>query len=117
VQEHLDKAEKQLTTLQDTTQNAQQSLNKSESSATQEFRNIRQNIQKSDPVVNKLQIAKDKEREGFQNLIAGNYNSAIAAFQASEETYHTFHNLYDIARLLKQNKSQMNDPAMKKEVF
>jgi hypothetical protein len=68
-------------------------------------------------LTNKLQIAKDKESEGFKNLINGNYDGAISSFQASEDTYNTYHNVYDIARLLRKNKSQMDDPVKKKEVF
>jgi hypothetical protein len=66
---------------------------------------------------NKLQIAKEKETEGFKNLINGNYDGAISSFQASEDTYNTYHNVYDIARLLRKNKSQLDDPTKKKEVF
>ena len=66
---------------------------------------------------NDKKIALEKEREGFQALIAGNYDGAIAAFQASENAYNSFHNVYDLARLLRKNKAQMDDPAKRKEVF
>jgi ATP-dependent 26S proteasome regulatory subunit len=66
---------------------------------------------------NDKKIALDKEREGFQALIAGNYDRSIAAFQASENAYNSYHNVYDLARLLRKNKSQMDNPAKRKEVF
>jgi hypothetical protein len=34
-----------------------------------------------------LQIASDKEREGFQSLINGSFDNALNAFQASESAY------------------------------
>ncbi len=116
MQEHLVEAERKLTNLQDTTQITKQSLNNSESTATQEFRDTRQTNQSVVPV-SKLQTAKDKEKEGFQNLISGDYENAIAAFQESENVYNGYHNVYDIKQLLRQNKSKMNDPAKKKEIF
>jgi hypothetical protein len=66
---------------------------------------------------NKQQIAEAKETEGFKNLINGNYDGALVAFQASEDTYNAYNNVYEIARLLRRNKSQMGDPLKKKEVF
>lgn len=65
----------------------------------------------------KLKIAQAKEREGFQALISGNYDVAIAAFQESENIYPSYHNVYELARILRKNKAQMNDPVKKKEVF
>lgn len=116
VQERLNEAEKKLTNLQGTTQTAQQSLDASESSAVQEFREKRQNTQKTAPV-SRLQRARNKEREGFQSLIDGDYDNAIASFQAAENAYNSYHNVYEIARPLRQKKFQMNDPVKKKEVF
>lgn len=90
--------------------------------AKQVFQEIKKN-EKNDtqPIVRKKindpGIAKAKEREGFQHLIAGDYDNAIAAFQAAENAYNTYHNVYDIARILRQNKSQMSDPVKKKEIF
>lgn len=63
------------------------------------------------------QFAKVKEREGFENLIAGDYDASINAFQSSENAWNGFHNTYDIARLLRKNKTHMNEPDIKKEVF
>ncbi len=58
-----------------------------------------------------------KEREGFQNLINGKYDAAIAAFQASENAYNSYNQVYELARFLRRNKAQMNDPAKKKQIF
>jgi len=80
-------------------------------------------ITRPNPISNRPAQPKDKktalekEREGFQALIAGNYDGAMAAFQASEDAYNSFNNVYELARLLRSNKSQMNNPAKRKEVF
>ena len=66
---------------------------------------------------NRLQIAQSRENKGFQALVNGNYNTAIASFQAAENAYPAYHNVYELARILRQNQSQMIDPAKKKEVF
>lgn len=116
VQQQLDDADKKLTTLQDTAQTTKQSLSTSESKATQDFRDVRQN-NKIAASGNDLPTAKAKEREGFQNLIDGNYDQAIAAFQAAETAYNSYNSVYEIARLLRQNRSQMADPATKKQVL
>jgi cell division protein FtsL len=58
-----------------------------------------------------------KEREGFQALIDGQYDRAIAAFQSAENAYNGYHMVYDLAILLRRNKAKMNDPAGKKAVF
>jgi hypothetical protein len=116
VKEKLIEADRKLTNLQTTTQATQQSLDTSESAATQQFRNLRQNTQNL-ATVGKLQLAKDKEREGFQSLIDGDYDNASAAFQAAESSYNGYHNVYELARILRENKSQMSDPAKKKEIF
>lgn len=66
---------------------------------------------------NDLKTAQAKEREGFQSLLNGNYDQAIAAFQASENAYNSYHQVYELARFVRRNKEQFNDPANKKELF
>lgn len=58
-----------------------------------------------------------REREGFQALINGDYDHAIAAFQTAENAYNGYHHVYELAVLLRRSKAQLNDPAKKKEVF
>ncbi len=66
---------------------------------------------------NRLQAAQAKEREGFQNLVSGNYGAAAAAFQAAENAYPSYHNVYELARFIRSSQSQMNDPEEKRQVF
>lgn len=44
------------------------------------------------------------ERIGFENLINGNLDDAIAAFQKSESAYNSFHQVYEIGRFLRKEK-------------
>lgn len=66
---------------------------------------------------NDLKTAQIKEREGFQSLISGNYDVAIKAFQASEDAYNTYHQVYELAKFIREHKNQFSDPAKKKELF
>ncbi len=103
-QQSLKEVEKKIENLEQSAKETSTNLDKSESPATSAFRG-------------NLATAKLKEREGFQYLIDGNYDAAIDSFQKSEESFHTYNNVYDIAELLKDNRSKLNDPAGKKEVF
>jgi hypothetical protein len=103
-QQTLKDVENKINNLEQTTQASAEKLDKSESPATTNFRG-------------KLATAKEKEREGFQNLIDGDYDQAIKSFQESEDSFNSYHNAYDIAKLLRDNKSRLDDPAVKKEVF
>lgn len=66
---------------------------------------------------NSLQLAADKEREGFQNLISEKYDNALSAFQASESAYPTYHQVYELSRLIKSRRQDLNDPSKRKEIF
>ncbi len=103
-QQSLKNVEQKISSLEQSTQSTADNLDKSESPATTNFRD-------------KLAIAKEKEREGFQDLIEGDYDGAIKSFQESEDSFNTYNNAYDIAKLLRVYKPRLNDPAVKKEVF
>jgi DNA repair exonuclease SbcCD ATPase subunit len=69
------------------------------------------------PSTSKKEVASKKEREGFEKLVAGDYDDATAAFQASEAAYPGYHMAYEIARLLRARKADLDDPAKRKDVF
>lgn len=62
-------------------------------------------------------LATAKEREGFEKLIAGDYDGAAQAFQDAENAFSGFHAAFEISKLLKARRSDLNDPAKRKEVF
>jgi hypothetical protein len=62
-------------------------------------------------------LATQKEKEGFDDIVKGDYSGAITAFTESENSYNGYDNAYEIALLLKSNEAKMNDPVSRKEVF
>jgi len=89
-------------------------------SADQVVQSVTQDRGKNEAIqkyTSKLQIASQKEREGFENLIAGKYDDAIKSFQASEDAYNSYHQVYELARLLRSRRQDMNDENKRKETF
>lgn len=56
-------------------------------------------------------LAQAKEREGFSSLIAGRFEEARAAFEAAESASPGFQGVYEIARLLRSRRAQLENPA------
>lgn len=61
-----------------------------------------------------VQIAQDSEREGFERLIALDFAGAQAAFEAAERAYPSYHQVYEIAGLLRRNRSRLDDPGTRR---
>ncbi len=57
------------------------------------------------------------EREGFQHLLAGRYDDAIRAFASAEKIYPTYHSVYEIGRLLRERRSDLENPTARKEIL
>lgn len=66
---------------------------------------------------NKYTIALEYEEKGFQFLIKGEYEKAIESFESAEKVYTSFHQVYEIARLLKKEQANMANAFVRKEVF
>jgi hypothetical protein len=89
-------------------------------SADQVVQSVTQDHGKSEVIqkyTNKVQLASQKEREGFENLIAGKYDDAIKSFQAAEEAYNSYHQVYEIAKLLRTRRSELDDDNGRKKMF
>ena len=71
---------------------------------------------KVSPVKNDL-LAKQKEKEGFSALVKGEYDIAATAFTDAENAYNGYHNVYELARLLKSKAGNVQDPERKKELL
>lgn len=67
--------------------------------------------------LSKLEQARSKEREGFQALLDGNFAQAQQAFQDAENIYNGYHQVYEIARLLRSHKQEYSNPARQKELL
>jgi len=58
------------------------------------------------------------EKEAFQALIDGNDDTALSKFVSTDQVYPTFHQAYEISRLLRQNLPEMKkDPNKRKDVL
>ncbi|KQS92217.1 hypothetical protein [Chryseobacterium sp. Leaf394] len=54
-----------------------------------------------------LQLASQYEDLGFNSLLSRDLNNAIVYFTLSENNYNSYHNVYDIAKLLKDNQEKI----------
>lgn len=54
--------------------------------------------------------AKEWEEKGFQYLLNRDIENAILAFQNSENSQNGYHQVYEIARFLSENKNSLTDP-------
>ena len=89
-------------------------------SADQIVQSVTQDQSKNETIQkfrSKLQIAAQHERAGFESLLAGKYDDAIVSFQASEDAYNTYHQVYELARLLRSRKKDLNDESRRKEML
>lgn len=63
------------------------------------------------------ELAAAKEREGFQNLIDGRYEQAIASFEEANRIFPQFHSAFEIANVLKRSRPSFGDPEKMKPVL
>ncbi len=56
-----------------------------------------------------LENAQKYEEEGFQYLVERNVDLAISSFKKSENSYNSYHQVFEIARYLSQNKKELSD--------
>jgi hypothetical protein len=89
-------------------------------SADQVVQSVTQNQGNNETIqryTSKLQIASQKEREGFENLLAGKYDDAIESFQASEDAYNSYHQVFELSKLLRSRRQELNDENKRREIF
>lgn len=67
--------------------------------------------------LSKYENALRSERQGFQYLINADYEKAIKSFEEAEKIYPTFHQVYEIATLLKTNLNSLDDQNTRKRVI
>jgi len=63
----------------------------------------------------RLSLALAHESREFEALIAEDYQTALMEFVATDNVYPTFHQAYEISRLLRQNLDAMSDSGKKKK--
>jgi hypothetical protein len=72
-----------------------------------EIRSLNHRLTKSGS--NDITAAKLHESEGFSNLINKDVEGAINSFNASETSYNSYHQVYEIGRYLNSNKDKLKD--------
>jgi hypothetical protein len=65
----------------------------------------------------KLRAASIYEESGFQALIARDFLKAEQEFEAAEKVYPTYHQVYEIARLIRANKSTLKQIETQNKIF
>jgi hypothetical protein len=72
-----------------------------------EIRSLNHRLTKSGS--NDITAAKLHESEGFSNLINKDVEGSINSFNASESSYNSYHQVYEIGRYLNSNKEKLKD--------
>jgi hypothetical protein len=67
--------------------------------------------------IQNVQLAAQKERQGFEALLSGNDDDAVADFRASDAAYPTYHQVFELARLLTSHKKELGDPVGRQAIF
>ncbi len=67
----------------------------------------------------KKKIAHDKEQEGYQKMIESDFEGARESFKEAENAVNGYHNVYELANLLRgiKNEEMKNDPIKRKEII
>ncbi len=63
------------------------------------------------------QSAAKYEMQGFSFLLTGEFDQAIAAFNKAERSYPSYHLVYEIGKLLQQEKENLNNFQKRREIF
>lgn len=66
---------------------------------------------------NDFSLASEREREGFKALLDGDVERSIAAFEAAERAFPTFHQVYEIGRLLRRHRSEFDNTRVRRDVL
>ncbi len=67
----------------------------------------------------RLKMALQYEEEGFSEILEGDYPSAVSALKRAEDEYPSFHQVYEIRRLLERERAglEAGESAKWKEVY
>ena len=57
------------------------------------------------------------EAQGFTYLLAGEFDKAISAFSKAEINFPSFHQVYEISRLLRKERDSLDDPEKRRQVY
>jgi hypothetical protein len=63
------------------------------------------------------QLSAEKEREGFSYLRDGKFDNALTSFETAERAFPIYHNVYEIASLLRKEKTNFSSPEIRKSIL
>ena len=74
---------------------------------------------RSDATIKKADFsaASQLERQGFELLLSRDFLGAQQSFEAAERAYPEFHQVYEIAQLLRREQSRLSEPEVQKRVL
>ena len=74
---------------------------------------------RSDATIKKVDFgaASQLERQGFEQLLSRDFKDARMSFEAAERAYPEFHQVYEIAQLLRRENYRLSEPVVQKRVL
>ncbi len=57
------------------------------------------------------------ETQGFTYLLAGEFDNAITAFNKAEISFPSYHQVYEISRLLRKEKANLDNPEKRRQIY
>jgi hypothetical protein len=74
---------------------------------------------RSDTTIKKVDFsaASQLERQGFEQLLSRDFLDARQSFEAAERAYPEFHQVYEIAQLLRREQSRLGNPEVQRRVL
>ena len=57
------------------------------------------------------------EAQGFTYLLAGEFDEAITAFNKAEISFPSYHQVYEIGRLLRKEKANLDNPEKRRQIY
>jgi tetratricopeptide (TPR) repeat protein len=57
------------------------------------------------------------EAQGFTYLLAGEFDNAITAFNKAEISFPSYHQVYEISRLLRKEKANLDNPEKRRQIY
>ncbi|MDM8554928.1 hypothetical protein QUF75_09385 [Desulfococcaceae bacterium HSG7] len=68
-------------------------------------------------VAKDFKAASKFEAQGFTYLLSGEFDKAITAFNKAEISFPSYHQVYEISRLLRKEKADLDNPEKRRQIY
>ena len=68
-------------------------------------------------VAKDFKAASKFEAQGFAYLLSGEFDKAITAFNKAEISFPSYHQVYEISRLLRKEKADLDNPEKRRQIY